>query len=92
MVRLVFQKDHSGGIEGDELEWGTRNLGKELGGWSDGPCKKCGDQSKAVSGNEGMGREGQNGTIDLGLSHCDLLIGGEGEMRMTPLFLAWLSR
>lgn len=48
MVRLVFQKDHSGGIEGDELEWGTRNLGKELGGWSDGPCKKCGDQSKAV--------------------------------------------
>lgn len=39
-----------------------------------------------------MGREGQNGTIDLGLSHCDLLIGGEGEMRMTPLFLAWLSR
>ena len=48
VVRLVFQKDHSGGIVGDEREWGRPNLGKEFGGWSDGPCKKCGDQSKAV--------------------------------------------
>ena len=30
-----------------------------------------------------MGREGQNGNIYLGLSHRDLLIGGEGEMRKT---------
>lgn len=30
-----------------------------------------------------MGREGQNGNIHLGLSHGDLLIRGEGEMRKT---------
>lgn len=27
---------------------GGDGIWEKLGGWSDGPCKKCGDQSKAV--------------------------------------------